>query len=264
MHLDEKEREAIDIHNQKWILEYCRSADCPLAVQSTSIFLYKKVMKKRNVEDLHIKLFLLAIILLACKCENTTCNLNALFGSMSSKDKEKVIAYEQKLAETINFNFHIPSPYTRILGYLILLQEKRRIKVLKGQVDPHNLNFEDIDLNELLEEECENKEGIYIVPDINKLWNKSVLLLDRIFLSIDVENIHVNIYSLAAVNLPLRIIDKLIENVDINDVKCVRTKIKGYKEPSKEFTEKVLCKLLEFRKQSDENEELCNNNEPKL
>lgn len=242
--LTQEEQTLMHTYNIYKILEISRTFSLPFSVQSTSVIFYRKIFKTKNLTEYNMKLLLKSIILLACKSENIHGNFDFLLKNQIGPEKNTIFEYEKEIAHLLNFNFHIPSPYLRMLGFIILLQEKGKIAIKAGKIDPTKVDlnikqsiFVDVD-NENI-----NNNSVYTIEDVNALWNKCINNMDKIMVSEDFEKTNIIESALAALEIPIAIIDGVMQGLNIENIKQIRKNGKEVIEPENKRITEILQKI---------------------
>lgn len=162
---------------RKDIINICISLNLPIAVRSTSIQIFDKIIGKMLKDEEKMKDVVYAIVVLASKCEEIHGNINTLIKKLPESNKENIFNYESEMFEALDYNFHFPSLYLRMYGILAILQEKGIIRVAAEAPDtvkvPEGSDSEGAFIYD--GEEC-------IVLCINKLWASSVQRMDKVLL----------------------------------------------------------------------------------
>lgn len=232
--LSEAQKNSFHIYNIYNLLEVCRSHRLPLSVHSTSILFYRKLFEvdKEGVYD--FRLLLKAIVLLACKCENVHGDFLFLTRRLKDDEKKMVCTYEGMLGHTLLFEFHIPSPYLRILGYIVVLQERGLIDVKSGTVDAHNPELKTFDMRfyEYSGNDMDCERGMEI-ESVDKLWETSIINMDKILIVENYHKMNVKECALAALVLPITLYKELIDTIDLERVEMIRKRAKNVKMPTK-------------------------------
>ncbi|KAM0676093.1 hypothetical protein GVAV_000055 [Gurleya vavrai] len=232
------EEQKLHLFNYAQLLLQARKLSLPISVNSTSIYFYKKLITETSIISFNQPLLIKSIILLAIKSENI--HPHQFISTIKIDDRKIIYQYENDIAQYLKFSFHIPSPYLRILGQLIILQEKVKI-IVHGVLN----TTETIELNEnvFYEQELENQANPFIVNDVNMLWKASAQNMDKILMVVD-EKIDVNICALAALDLPTRLFDN---NYDLDKINNLRNKIKEIKLPDDEEIKNILKKIEKIK-----------------
>ncbi|KAM0686342.1 hypothetical protein COBT_002438 [Conglomerata obtusa] len=231
------EQQLLHLHNIHQILQRSRSLNLPLSGQSTAIAFYKKLISTTNTIN-HNQIFLIhAIIILACKAESI--HPRFIVNQFSQEDRNIIFEYEREVALHLCFDFHIPSPYLRILGQIILLQEKGKL-VITGDSNIDINETKVLNENSYYEMEIENNYIPYVVSDVNALWRTSVKNMDRMLIIQD-EKFDVNYVAMAALEVPVFI----FEEEKRNEIIEIRKKIKNINFPDETEIKKILKKLEE-------------------
>lgn len=245
--LTDTEKMNLHTYNVYRILETCRSAQLPLSVYSTSILFYRKLFD--NVNDpgeFDFRLLLKAIILLACKCENIHGDFTFLINSLKKEQKEKVKEYEGMLAYRLKFDFNIPSPYLRMLGYIVVLQERGFITAKNGiqnMLSPV-VNTFDMTFYEHEQKNWNGNDPIFI-EDMDKLWETSVINMDKVLIAEKYHKNGIKECALAALVLPAIIYKGLIDHIDHEMVTTIRKRAKTVRLPSTEEVNQIFVKLAQ-------------------
>lgn len=241
--LTEEEIRTLHIYNIFKMLEICRAYRLPHSVHSTSIIFYRKVSECRPIFTYTPKPILFAIILLACKSENLHGNVYVLLKNFNSEEKERTLIYESEVAAMLQFNFQIPSPYLKMLGILILLQERGRIDVKDGVINLENMEIARDAPQYEPEDRNIDRNVPYPVEDVNQLWNQSICNMDKVLICEEYFKMNTKECAFAALPLPLYLIDDLFKEVDVSNIKRIRESAKDVKYPDRELVSTILEKL---------------------
>lgn len=238
------EKQNLHTYNAYKILEICRAHRLPMSVHSTSIFFYRKLFEMDKNIDYDFKLLLKAIILLACKAENIHGDFGFLIKRLKIEEKNIVLEYENTLAYKLKFEFHLPSPYIRILGFIIVLQERGIIDVKSGILDVLKPEIDTLDMqfHEYNKTVNDGDEKIEI-EDIDNFWASSVTNMDKILLIDNYYKLNVKECALAALVLPTVIYKRLLDKIDLEMVDVIRQQAIKVKLPSDEEINQMFAKL---------------------
>lgn len=188
------------------------------------------------------KLLQIAILTLACKSENIHPCFTA---GLKPNEKNLVYEYEKIIASTISYNFNVPSPYLRILGSIVILQERAKIEV-HGTVNVNNVQA----LNDVIfdEAEEENEGDVFVVADVDNLWRTSVKNMD-LLLTLDCYDKYApEVVVMAAINIPVRIFEEKYRS----DIVALRQKIKELPNYGEDEVNDVYKKIKNNNNVSDE------------
>lgn len=231
--LSAQELQILHFCNIKQLLHTARSYSLPLSTHATSIYFYKKFKASNKIETYNQKYLQAAILTLACKSENIHpcftqgCNLS---------EKNIVYEYEKEVAATIKYDFNVPSPYLRILGSIVILQERGKIEV-HGTIDVNNVQA----LNNIVYDEAEeeNASDVFVVADVDNLWKSSVKNMDFLLTLDCYEKYPSEIVVMAAINVPTRVFEEKYRD----DIIKLRQKLKDIPSYSEDQVSSIYIKI---------------------
>lgn len=180
MILSESEVKIYNQYKKEQIIEKCKIHGLPLHIQSTAVLFWSK-FPSFPID---------AAISLACK----------------SNDSLAVDEDDHALADAIDYEFSQPSPYLRMYGYIVILQERELVEL-----------------------------------DADLLWTQSVRNMEKL-LTMDIDY-DVNEMALAAIELPVETLE--IKDVNIEKVKELKERIKEVKPLNENLLHDVLMKTSE-------------------
>lgn len=149
------------------IIERCKSLKLPLFIQSTAVAFWSR-FPQNNIN---------VVISLACKANDRSIEIGVC---------------DMELAEALNYDFHQPSPYLRMYGLVIILQERAIV--------------------ECVEEDTEAESGNDNAPvrvDLHFLWSQSIRNMEKALL-LD-QSVGVNEMAVAALDLPPRLLHGVVK-----------------------------------------------------
>ena len=193
--LSQEEKSAYMRYAKGRIIDKCNQMKLPLFVQSTAVAFWSKYPKY----DIDV------VITLACKAGDKDINTDIC---------------DLDLADEMNYSFHEPSPYLRMYGLIIILQEKGIIVA------------------------CSPGKGDLFsgTVDIQELWAKSVRNMERVLL-LD-RSLGVNEMAISAIELPLSILQKLNPmNVSWDTIIKAREEINDLERPSSALLNTIFRKI---------------------
>lgn len=242
--LTEEETQTLHIFNIFQILDICREYRLPHCIHSTAIIFYRKMAECRPILTYTTESLLRGLIVLACKSENIHGDLTFLVKHLSPKEKDRARIYECETAALLQFNFHISSPYLKMLGIIILLQERGTINVKEGEC----INLEEMTLDwnaphyEIDVENYKNNEPI-VIEDVNELWHQCVCNMDKVMICDEYFKMNSRECALAALPFPIFLIDDLFKDADVANVERLRENSRYVKCPDRETVDMILDKL---------------------
>lgn len=187
------ERSAYLRYFKERIIEKCKSMSLPLFVQSTAVAFWSKFPKY----DIDVA------IALACK----------------ANDKDaKTDVCDMDLAEDMGYDFHHPSPYLRMYGLLIILQERSIVA----------------------NDTIQNRQNNALQINVRHVWEKSVCNMEHVLL-ID-KQASVNEMAISALELPVEIFTNVFD-FDVNVVLDIKKRVSEMRPVCKETLEKALVKI---------------------
>lgn len=181
-------------------------------------------------------------MLLSCKSENIHGNIYSLIQHFSNSEKELVVVYESEIAALLNFEFHVPSPYLKVLGILIILQERGRLVLQNAELYMDKMP----QVNNEMEygHEYGRMEGqVVCVDDVNGLWMQCMVNMDRIIVCDEYFVGSVRECALAAVPFRIEVLYSLFNDVKMENVERIRESAKKVYMPKKEDVDAVLKKI---------------------
>lgn len=230
------------------IMDICIKNRLPLTLQHTAIVFLKRAVRKIKKDENILKFlndeayFVECCVSLALKAENMSrpCSLMSedyedASGNHEEKEDERKNICEDKsegecmLSELIDFDFHVPCPYLRVLSMLIILQERGILNVdPEGRIiqseNYENRNYEElkgseIGCNDYKKEEktCNNKKLAPSLSDnricmernkrqivfIDDLWNNAVCNIQKFLLYDDYLEFTILEIATAAIEIEL-------------------------------------------------------------
>ncbi|KAG0441602.1 hypothetical protein DMUE_0923 [Dictyocoela muelleri] len=237
------------------ITNICIENQLPLSLQHTAVVFLKRATSKMKKDENVInfvndeKYFVRCCISLAMKAENILININyqdfenKFKGNIDDEnikniDLKNIDIKEEKnlfkdnsdgeyiLSELIEYKYHVPCPYLRVLSMLIVLQERGIIKIdEEGRIiknenldnKNHRSNYskdtecEGLSLNNINNRLCmkRNKRDVIFIDDI---WNNAVCNIQR-FIMFD------DYLEFTALEVATAAIEIELENVGALDLK---------------------------------------------
>ncbi|EPR77762.1 hypothetical protein SLOPH_2663, partial [Spraguea lophii 42_110] len=185
----------MDIAFQRSLLITTRKYNLPVSVQSTSIILYKMLKKKMNIVY-HDMDLIYAFIIVSIKIESSYNTHNFL----EIGNYDRILEYEKSIIRETNFHFNIPSPYLRLLGMVLVMQQKGLLEMCMQD---------------------ENNPNVYYVGDVEAFYAESMKNLDRIILLPTYLRYHVNEIAIAALNIPEMFWGRIVENVRKENIRDI-------------------------------------------
>lgn len=164
--LTSSEKQVYQRYVKEKIIERCKGLKLPLFIQSTAVAFWSR-FPQNNIN---------VVISLACKANDRSIEIGVC---------------DMDLAEALNYDFHQPSPYLRMYGLVIILQERAIVECVgESTVAPSG------------------RDHAPIRVDLHFLWSQSVRNMEKALL-LD-ETAGVNEMAAAALDLPPRLLHGVV------------------------------------------------------
>lgn len=165
--LTSPEKQVYQRYVKEKIIERCKSLKLPLFIQSTAVAFWSR-FPQNNIN---------MAISLACKANDRSVEIGVC---------------DMELAEALNYDFHQPSPYLRMYGLVIILQERAIVECVGEGL-----------------EMVSDKEHAPVRVDLHFLWSQSVRNMEKALL-LD-HSAGVNEMATAALDLPPRLFHGVVD-----------------------------------------------------
>ncbi|KAI5186159.1 cyclin H [Nematocida homosporus] len=173
--ITKEEEDTILFYYQVKMLDLCEFLKTPIQVQSTSITYFKVLFTKKRVFHYDMRNLIVACVFLAMKVENIYVTAECIKSRLGFVKVSLLVQYEVDICNALKFNFHVSSPYLRLLGLFLLLKNKERIYAeLDGPVPTQQI--EEIDRMLNWEKSIENLKNIMLADDYLQLNPNEVAL----------------------------------------------------------------------------------------
>lgn len=156
--LSSTEKQVYQRYVKEKIIERCKTLKLPLFIQSTAIAFWSR-FPQNNIN---------VAISLACKANDKSIEIGVC---------------DMELAEALNYDFHQPSPYLRMYGLVIILQERAIVECVGDNIQAES-----------------GKEHAPVRVDLHFLWSQSIRNMEKALLLDHAAG--VNEMAVAALDLP--------------------------------------------------------------
>ncbi|TBU10536.1 hypothetical protein CWI38_1693p0010 [Hamiltosporidium tvaerminnensis] len=207
------------------IIKICRQFSLPYTVHSTSSHFIRNIFYRSDISEYSIDNLITAAIFLGCKSEDINIELSLLLKNNVGLNESLIFQYELLLAQYSDYRFSVSCPYLRMLGCIILLQEKDRVVVKRGQIDINNVSIINTEIKNVENNSFDYEDvlkNIFFIEDINIFWRKSVINLDKIIIMSGFEKITATELALSSLDLPVKYLHSLLEKTDTKRIEEIR------------------------------------------